>query len=177
MSSARFLAETWGYFRNSSIISTWVMSILRQQYRLIPSSSSTLMGLSPARTRRLNVSHLSAICLPQVKHLTGMIISFLSLYLYDFCFLRRALGPPNFLGSVTLWSPAIITLSYARKVFLNSLPFVHPANARAIAMRAASAWAITPPPSMLTLISTALDLSPAINNGSSIFILATSGNM
>src|SRR5437879_46273 len=77
MSSARFLAETWGYFRNSSIISTWVMSILRQQYRRIPSSSSTLMGLSPALTRRLNVSHLSAICLPQVKHLTGMIISFL----------------------------------------------------------------------------------------------------
>src|SRR6266700_838415 len=75
MSSALFLAETWGYFRNSSIISTWVMSILRQQYRRIPSSSSTLMGLSPARTRRLNVSHLSAICLPQVKHLTGMIIS------------------------------------------------------------------------------------------------------
>src|SRR4029077_10432801 len=74
MSSARFLAETWGYFRHSSIISTWVMSILRQQYRLIPNSSSTLMGLSPARTRRLNVSHLSAICLPQVKHLTGMII-------------------------------------------------------------------------------------------------------
>src|SRR5712691_2459264 len=52
------------------------MSILRQQYRRIPSSSSTLMGLSPALTRRLNVSHLSAICLPQVKHLTGMIIFF-----------------------------------------------------------------------------------------------------
>src|SRR6267378_5289551 len=152
------------------------MSILRQQYRRIPSSSSTLMGLSPALTLRLNVSHLSAICLPQVKHLTGMIIFFLP-YLYDFCFLRRALGPPNFLGSVTLWSPAIMTLSYARKVFLNSLPFVHPANARAIAIRAASAWAITPPPSMLTLISTPLDLSPAINNGSSIFILATSGYM
>src|SRR6266487_2818863 len=77
MISARFLAETWGYFRNSSIISTWVMSILRQQYRLIPSSSSTLMGLSPALTLRLNVSHLSAISLPQVKHRTGMIISFL----------------------------------------------------------------------------------------------------
>src|SRR3989475_1162702 len=54
------------------------MSILRQQYRRMPSSSSTLMGLSPALTRRLNVSHLSAICLPQVKHLTGMIIFFLS---------------------------------------------------------------------------------------------------
>ena len=62
-----------------------------------------------------------------------------TIYLYDFCFRRRALGPPNFLGSATLWSPAIMTLSYARKVFLNSLPFVQPANALAIAMRAASA--------------------------------------
>src|SRR5207245_7993384 len=53
------------------------MSILRQQYRRMPSSFSTMMGLSPALTLRLNVSHLSAICLPQVKHLTGMIISFL----------------------------------------------------------------------------------------------------
>src|SRR3989442_14428982 len=100
MLPACFLAETCGYFRNSSIVSTLVMSILRQQYRRIPSSSSTLMGLSPALTLRLKVSHLSAICLPQVKHLTGMITFFLS-YLYDFCFLRRALGPPNFLGSLT----------------------------------------------------------------------------
>src|SRR2546427_9107918 len=53
------------------------MSILRQQYRRFPSSSSTLMGLSPALTLRLKVSHLSAISLPQVKHLTGMIIFFL----------------------------------------------------------------------------------------------------
>src|SRR5690242_13554301 len=50
------------------------MSILRQQYLRIPSSSRTFWGLSPARTRWLKVSHLSAICLPQVKHLTGIII-------------------------------------------------------------------------------------------------------
>src|SRR3989442_10266351 len=121
------------------------MSILRQQYRRIPSSSSTLIGLSPALTLRLNVSHLSAICLPQVKHLTGMIIFFLP-YLYDFCFLRRALVPPNFLGSVTRWSPASITLSNAMKFFLISLLFVHQASDRAIAIFAASVWPINTPP-------------------------------
>src|SRR2546427_1077733 len=50
------------------------MSIRLQQYRRIPSSSRTFWGLSPALTRWLKVSHLSAICFPQVKHLTGIII-------------------------------------------------------------------------------------------------------
>src|SRR6266516_258643 len=62
-----------------------------------------------------------------------------TIYLYDFCFLLLALGPPNFLGSATLWSPAIMTLSNAMKLFLSSVPFVHPASALAIAIRAASA--------------------------------------
>src|SRR6266702_5662316 len=60
------------------MISTCVISILRQQYLLIPSSSRTFCGLSPARTRWLKVSHLSAICLPQVKHLMGIITLLLS---------------------------------------------------------------------------------------------------
>src|SRR5216684_7374437 len=51
------------------------MSIRLQQYRLIPSSSRTFWGLSPALTRWLKVSHLSAICFPHVKHLTGIIIA------------------------------------------------------------------------------------------------------
>src|SRR6266705_3098347 len=73
-SSARLFAVTCGYFRNSSINSTCVMSIRLQQYRRIPSSSRTFWGLSPALTRWLKVSHLSAICFPHVKHLTGIII-------------------------------------------------------------------------------------------------------
>src|SRR3989475_1417770 len=150
------------------------MSILRQQYRRIPSSSSTLIGLSPALTLRLNVSHLPAIGFPQVKHLTGMIIFFLP-YLYDFCFLRRALGPPNFLGSVTRWSPASITLSKAMKFFLSSLLFVHEASDRAIAILAASAWPMKPPPLTDTRMSTPLARSPAMISGSWIFIRTTSG--
>src|SRR2546422_2411589 len=54
------------------------MSIRLQQYRRIPSSSRTFWGLSPALTRWLKVSHLSAICFPHVKHLTGIIIASLS---------------------------------------------------------------------------------------------------
>src|SRR5260370_30287874 len=54
------------------------MSIRLQQYRRIPSSSRTFWGLSPALTRWLKVSHLSAICFPHVKHLTGIIIGSLS---------------------------------------------------------------------------------------------------
>src|SRR5207247_2811312 len=76
--SLRLFAVTCAYFRNSSIISTCVIIILRQQYLLSPSSSRTFWGLSPARTRWLKVSHLSAICLPHVKHLTGIIILGLS---------------------------------------------------------------------------------------------------
>src|SRR5215467_8965787 len=61
----------------------------------MPSSSSTFWGLSPARTRWLKVSHLSAICLPQVKHRTGMII--LTLLPVRFLFTSSSAGTPEFL--------------------------------------------------------------------------------
>jgi hypothetical protein len=62
--------------RISSIISTLESSIRLQQYRLMPKLSNTSLAFSPVRILRANSSHRSPISLPQVKHLTGIIILF-----------------------------------------------------------------------------------------------------
>jgi hypothetical protein len=58
----------------SSMISTLERSIRLQQYLLMPKLSNTSLAFSPVRILRANSSHLSPISLPQVKHLTGIII-------------------------------------------------------------------------------------------------------
>src|SRR5512136_2631049 len=45
-----------------------------QQYRFTPKLSKTSLAFSPVRMRRANSSHLSPTSLPQVKHLTGIIM-------------------------------------------------------------------------------------------------------
>ena len=58
----------------SSMISTLERSIRLQQYLLMPKLSNTSLAFSPVRILRANSSHLSPTSLPQVKHLTGIII-------------------------------------------------------------------------------------------------------
>ena len=56
------------------MISTLESSIRLQQYLLIPRLSKTSLAFSPVLILRANSSHRSPISLPQVKHLTGIII-------------------------------------------------------------------------------------------------------
>src|SRR5665647_1012264 len=58
------------------MISTLESNIRLQQYRFKPKLSSTSLAFSPVFMRLVNSSHRSPTSLPQVKHLTGIIILF-----------------------------------------------------------------------------------------------------
>src|SRR5574338_850029 len=103
----------------------------------------------------------------------------LSIYLYDFCFLLLAPGPPNFFGSFLLASPLRRCLSNSL-IFLRSsvltgfangwsfgsfLDFVQPVSALEIAVAAAYAWPMNPPPLTRTEMSTLPLRSPASSSG------------
>ena len=59
------------------------MIILRQQYLSKPNSSKILPGSSPAADLRSNSSYLSPTTLPQLKHLTGIMFLFYSLFFLE----------------------------------------------------------------------------------------------
>src|SRR5487761_240145 len=159
------------------MMSMLVISILLQQYLFRPRESSTFLGSSPFFTLLVKSPYLSATKLPHVKHLTGIIIAFLPPFshLYDFCFLRRGPGPPNFLVSGCLGSPESRWTSYSVIFLLNSCPLVQSASALEMAIAAASAWPIKPPPKTRTLMSTLSRNSPASTSGVNILCLATVG--
>src|SRR5919107_1061551 len=108
---------------------------------------------------------------------------------YDFCFLRRALGPPNFFDSVCLLSPDRRCLSYSVIFFLISSrilfvrgcsfgslpPFSWPVRAREIATALANACPIKPPPWTWTSMSILLRNSPMSVSGVSKSSFAISG--
>ena len=130
--------------------STDEMSMLRQQYLFSPRSSSTFAGSSPALIRDWKEANLSPMRFPHVKQRIGIIMSG---YLYDFCLLRLAPGPPNFFGSACRGSPESRYLLYAFILSRISFPLTWSTKARAIAIAAASACPMNPPPETLTSTS------------------------
>src|SRR5713101_1386356 len=151
------------------------MSIRLQQYRRIPSSSRTFWGLSPALTRWLKVSHLSAICFPHVKHLTGIIIVQPLPVRFLFSSSRaRSTELLRFCDSlVSSYHDSIVCEESLSQLATLRPPCQRPSYCYTCSFCLGHhSTALNADPDI-----DALDLSPAINNGSSIFILATSGYM
>ncbi len=88
------------------------MIILRQQYLSKPNSSKILLGSSPAADFRSNSSYLSPTTLPQLKHLTGIIVQFYSWLFLEWFSLSEK--PMNLFYSLSI---VFITLALSLLIF------------------------------------------------------------